>query len=953
MLSLPDALAAEAGAAREAIEAACAEAALPSPQWPQGHERALAFSRFIAQAGATHPQAFSELLASGDLGRVYAPEAWAERVCTGLAVVQDEAGLALALRRLRQREMLRIAWRDLVGAADLDETLSDLSRLADHLVDAALAWLYAEHCTRYGTPRADGQAQQLVVLGMGKLGGGELNFSSDIDLIFAFPQDGRCDGPGELENQQFFIRLGQRLIAALSQQSAEGFVYRVDMRLRPFGDVGPLVASFDAIEEYYQSHGREWERYALVKARAIAGDRAAGESLLERLRPFVYRRYLDYGAFAALREMKALIDREAARKRAVDNIKLGAGGIREIEFIGQVFQLIRGGRDLDLQLRGIREVLRRLVARELLPAHGEAALQAAYVFLRRTENRLQMFADQQTHRLPQEAPARERLACAMGYPDWARFVEALDQHRRAVQGQFDGVFAAPQIDGTQPGGVEREVAALWQGGGSGSSEARLLEGLGYDDPEAVIEELATLREGRVVRSLSETGRARLDRLIPLLLGAAAQADEPLETLRRVLALVASVAQRSVYIALLAENPLALSQLLRLCAASPWIADRVAHHPLLLDELLDARSLYAPLGRDELGAALREELAGVEPDDLEQLMDRLRNFKESQVLKVAAADVMRVLPLMKVSDQLTWIAEAVLEEVLLIAWRQLIAKHGEPRCEVDGVPRGAGFSIIAYGKLGGIELGYGSDLDIVFLHDSAGAAQHTQGPRELENSVFFARLAQRIIHILTALTPAGVLYEVDTRLRPSGASGLMVSSLAAFENYQFEQAWTWEHQALLRARPVAGEPRIAAAFQGLREQVICRERERETLRGEVREMRERMWAEHASKEAGVFDLKRDPGGIADIEFVVQYMVLAHAGDHPALTEYTDNIRNLEALRSCGLMPDSDVQTLMDAYRALRDRVHALTLQDRPERVAEAEFSELRAEVRRIWREVMVD
>ena len=921
-----------------------------------GIVEAFAYSPFVARSCVRQPALLADLIATGDLARAYGDGDMASRTRAAVADAGSEAELWRGLRRLRQRELVRVAWRDLSGAGDLDEVMRDLSDLAEQCLDHALAWLYDELCRRHGVPRdPQGEAQRLVVLGMGKLGGGELNFSSDIDLIFCYPQEGHTDGAKGLENHSFFVRLGQRLIAALSEVTEDGFVFRVDMRLRPFGDSGPIAAGFDAMEAYYQSHGREWERYALLKARVVAGDREKGAALLQALRPFVYRRYLDYGTFASLREMKRLIDREAARKGRDQDIKLGIGGIREIEFVAQGLQLIRGGREPGLQTRSLRTALTRLAEHGLLPGYAERQLQGAYAFLRCLENRLQMVGDQQTHSLPSAAHERLRLAAAMGYADRDDFEAALERHMRAAHEQFDQMFAAPQVaSDAEEEPLQGELAAVWQGAMSGEAARAALVEAGYQEPGTGLDELEDLRNSRACRSLTSTGRQRLDRLMPLLLGAAGASSHPDAALRRTLRLVGTIAQRSVYLALLVESPLALSQLVRLCAASPWIADHLTRHPLLLDELLDARTLYTPLDRAGLTAALAEELGPVGEDDMEQIMDGLRRFKQAQVLRVAAADVMDMLPLMKVSDQLSWIAEVILGEVLRVSWRQMVARYGRPRCRVDGQPYEPGLAIVGYGKLGGFELGYGSDLDLVFLHDSAGEQQYTDGERAVENAVFFARLGQRIIHILTTYTAAGVLYDVDTRLRPSGAAGLLVSSLQAFEQYQKGSAWTWEHQALVRARVVAGDGSLAGAFERVRHETLERPRDEAAVRQAVREMRERMWQELASKAgSGQFDLKRDPGGIADIEFMVQYEVLAHAGDYPALADYTDNIRILEQLARSGLMPSVDTQLLTDAYRTFRDRIHELTLQGHAAVVAEDDYPLYRREVRRLWQELMED
>ncbi|MGH8500889.1 MAG: bifunctional [glutamate--ammonia ligase]-adenylyl-L-tyrosine phosphorylase/[glutamate--ammonia-ligase] adenylyltransferase [Gammaproteobacteria bacterium] len=916
--------------------------------------RVWAASPFAAKTCVQNPQLLLELLESGHLDQAYTPEVLSARVAQAVDTADSEAALMRALRVLRRREWLRIAWRDLTGAAELDETLTELSALAGHLTEHALENCYLRACEADGVPRnAQGEAQRLVVLGMGKLGGRELNFSSDIDLIFAYPDDGQTDGRRALENRVFFTRLGQRLIKVLSEYTADGFVFRVDMRLRPFGD-GPLAVSFDAMEDYYQTHGREWERYAMIKARVVAGDRAAGDGLLRRLRPFVYRRYLDYGAFGSLRDMKARIDEEVKRRALHTNIKLGAGGIREIEFIAQTFQLVRGGRDPELQQRELRAVLPALARNgQLSPAETESLL-AAYAFLRRVENRLQMVGDQQTHDLPADDTERARLAFAMNFDDWESLARALDAHRRRVHGLFERTFAAPEARDPEAGDTRghRALVELFQSGTGDEQAIASLRQAGFDDPSAVLPTIKALYTGRAYQAQSATGRERLNRLMPSLLAEVAKQPEAGRTLSRILPLIEAIARRSVYLALLVEHPVALSQLVKLSAASPWIAEYLRHHPILLDELLTPSELYAPPDRAGLAAQLDEEFARIDPFDTETQMERLRQFKQVNILRVAAADVMDALPLMRISDQLTWIAEVILNHVLEITWRHMVARYGQPRCVIDGERYAPGFAIIAYGKLGGIELGYGSDLDLVFLHDSAGEQQRTDGKKPIDNTTFFVRLGQRIVHALTAFTPAGQLYEVDMRLRPSGAAGILVSGLQAFEHYQRDKAWTWEHQALVRARPVAGGAKISAGFRRIRARTLAGARDIPQLRREVKEMRSRMWRELGGGDARRFDLKRDPGGIADIEFMVQYNVLAHAHQHRGLTEFTDNIRILDALAASGLLSGGDARFLQDAYRDCRDRVHALSLQGESAAVVDAdEFSQQRAGVQRLWRELM--
>ena len=902
-------------------------------------------SEFVARNSIREPQLLNELVASGDLCRPYSPQGYVERLSGVLADVADEAALMLRLRNFRRREMVRIAWRDLAGWADLDETMRELSWLADACIGHSLELLHRWLCAELGTPHSTaGEPQSLIVLGMGKLGAHELNFSSDIDLIFTYPEAGETVGGSRpLSNERYFIRLGQALIRVLNEPTAAGFVFRVDMRLRPFGDSSPLVSSFDELENYYQIHGREWERYAMIKARVVAGDAEAGARLMTLLRPFVYRRYLDYGAFSSLRGMKRLIESEVRRKGMENNIKLGAGGIREIEFIGQAFQLIRGGREPALQERRILTVLQLLQQGNLLPEYVVQQLTDAYLFLRRTEHRLQEYADQQTHKLPEDETGRMRLAFSMGFDGWELFKAELDAHRSNVQEHFEQVFAAPQTRHAESD--ELDLSGVWQQELEPERSLQALSAAGYEQPEAVLHQLDALYNGRRYQTLSDNGKQLMDRLIPLLLGVAGQMEQPDAALGRVLQLLEQILQRSAYLSLLVENPMALSQLVKLCAASPWITRQLTRYPVLLDELLDPRVLYTPPGRDELEAEIRQRLLPVAQDDLERQMELLRHFRHSNVLRVAAADVADAIPLMVVSDHLTDIAEVVLEHTLDLAWNHLVERHGAPSCSGDG----KGFAIIAYGKLGGIELSYGSDLDLVFIHDEK--AGDTGGPRPVAGAVFYARLAQRIIHILATRTAAGMLYEVDTRLRPSGASGLLVSSFEAFARYQQEKAWTWEHQALVRARIVAGSESLGQRFCRLRRQVLSRPRDETVLRKEVAEMRSKMVETHSGGDRTLFHLKQDPGGITDIEFMVQYAVLAWAQQYPELLDYTDNIRILERLSGAGLLTWQEAGLLGDAYRAYRARLHRLVLQEAAPAVDSAEFTAYRQGVNRLWKKLI--
>jgi glutamate-ammonia-ligase adenylyltransferase len=917
--------------------------------------RVLACSRFVLRELERHPELLDELLSSGDLARSYMPGDYAARIDAAIGTDTGEAALMSGLRTVRRREMLRIVWRDLNRLATLAETTRDLSLLAEAALEAALARLHAELAVKHGEPigAGSGRAQRLVVIGMGKLGARELNLSSDIDLVFAYPEQGETAGPRTLSNQEFFTRLGQRLIRALDAQTSEGFVFRVDMRLRPYGEGGALALHFDALEQYYQDQGRDWERYAMIKARAVAGDLAAGAALLELLKPFTYRRYIDFGAIEALRQMKALINREVARRGQQDDVKLGAGGIREVEFIAQSFQLIRGGREPRLQERSLLRVLEELQALGFLPDAVVRELREAYVFLRDTEHALQAWDDAQTQALPGDAEGQARLAHALGLPGWADFAGVLAAHRERVSRHFADVVREPLVQATDPANGAA-WAALWAMEQDAVTLDGMLAAAGFENPAATRVQLAALRDSARARTVQGAGRERLDRCMPLLLEAASRSARPSIVIARTTPLIDAVLRRSAYLVLLEQNPAAMTQLVTLCAASPWIAAELAKHPVLLDELIDTRTLHALPDRTRLAEELRAHTLRIPWEDLEAQMEALRYFKLAHGLRCAASEVSGALPLMKVSDYLSWLAEAILGHVLALAWHNLVARHGAPQRE-PGVACDPDFVIVAYGKLGGIELGHGSDLDLVFLHD-ADPDLATDGERSIDNSLFFTRLGQRIIHVLTTYTALGPLYAIDMRLRPSGEKGPLVSTFRAFSDYQRHEAWTWEHQALVRARPVAGCPRLARRFEELRREILARPRDPDPLRRDVVEMRAKMRAhllkgEDSGIEGEQFHLKQGDGGIVDIEFLVQYAALAWSGAEPSLSVYTDNIRILEALGASARMNAADAALLTGAYKDYRTAAHRLALQQQGELVPAAEFRDLRREVRRIWRELL--
>ena len=876
-----------------------------------------------------------------------------------------EPDLHRALRQFRRQMMMRIIWRDFSFTTNMWQTTAELSHLADICVDEALNWLTEFYRPKWGIAYSnageenDAQPQYLSVLGMGKLGACELNLSSDIDLIFCFGEHGQTQGGSRsLDNQDYFIRLGQKLIAALDANTVDGFVFRVDMRLRPYGQSGSLALSHRAMIDYYQDQGREWERYAMIKARVIAGDQQAGNRLLDDLNAFVYRRYVDFSVIESLRDMKAMINREVRRKGLLTNVKLGPGGIREVEFITQVFQLIRGGRDTELQERSIRKVLPIISGLGLIPQQVTDELAEGYLFLRNAEHALQGVADQQTQTLPEEDFPRLRMAYIMNFENWQDFEARLELERAKVSKHFANVIAAPDDDDVGDDNPSAELGALWNGEYEPDAGARLLAEQGYEQPDETFTRLERLLNSRVVQGLQREGRQRLDAFMPQLLQAVTESDAPSRTLERTLILVEAVLRRSAYFVLLMENPGALKQLVKLCAASPWIAEHLAKTPILLDELLNPSTLYTPADLQLLRDDLRQQMLRLPEEDEEAQMEALRYFKRAHVLRVAASDINQTRHLMKVSDYLTFIAEAVLEYVLQMAWKTLTDKYGTP-ARADGRLCDPAFVIVGYGKLGGIELGYGSDLDLVFLHDAApqGATDgDSQGKRSIDNGVFFTRLGQRIIHILNTLTPSGQLYEVDMRLRPSGNSGLLVSSVKAFQDYQQKEAWTWEKQALVRARVVAGCPEVAEKFAGVRAGVLTEDRDPQQLRQDVVSMRHKMRDNLGSKPDATgtrsrFHLKQDAGGMVDIEFIAQYCVLRYSAEHPELLQWTDNMRILDTVEQVGLLTAEQAGQLREAYLAYRQAAHDASMQKVPSEVPADQFTGHRANVSAVWQQLL--
>ncbi|MBF0225580.1 MAG: bifunctional [glutamate--ammonia ligase]-adenylyl-L-tyrosine phosphorylase/[glutamate--ammonia-ligase] adenylyltransferase [Desulfobacterales bacterium] len=904
------------------------------------------FSNFIFNGLIKFPDIAREIIKNGDIGKKYNKNEYSLRLNNLLSPDMDDATLSSLLQKFRQRELIRIAWRDLSKKSDIFETMEDLSNFADACLERILSILYQRYCDELGTPYGkNGEKQYLVVLGMGKLGASELNFSSDIDLIFAYPEVGSAKkNDKEITNDEFFVHLCRKYIKILSS-SPDGSLFRVDMRLRPYGENGPLVMDFDAMELYFQREGREWERYALIKARPVAGNIESGEELLERLKPFIFRKYLDFSAFESLREMKMQISSSKKLKNLTNNIKIGPGGIREIEFFGQVFQLIRGGIDTDLQEKKIVNVLNILVQKDYIPKKVKDELVEAYIFLRLLENRLQEFNDQQTHDIPTDSIEKLRVAQSMSFHEWESFSEQLEFHRKNIRRHLDDILDTPEQKDKTKAEYEN-LDKIWKNLLTKDDALKILADAGFDDFEETLNILIGFRNYLDTKNLSLEGRKRIDKIIPLMLKKGGDSNQPFIAFNRMIELIKAVQRRTSYILLLLENPNAIDHLIRLTSASPLILSFLTKYPILLDELLDTRTLYNPPLKEELKKELRVKLEECSYDDIECLMDKLRLFNQMSVLRISAADVTGALHIMKVSDRLSELAEAIIEATLQISWDELTQKHGYPFCSLDGQICDKGFIVIAYGKLGGIELGYGSDLDLVFLH--AGSSEYTQGASKLiDTGTFFAKLGQKIVSFLSVPTASGVLYQTDMRLRPNGISGPLVAYIGSFDEYQRNNAWTWEHMAIVRARPVCGDAYISKKFEDIRKNVLTIVRDEDLLKKEVIIMREKMRKERLKPQTNFFDLKNDTGGIIDIEFIVQYLVLLNAHKCPFLVQWTDNVRLIETLIQSELITNKMGFNLKEAYLTFRSIIHSLSLQKKEALIENYKYTDLRSNVIEIW------
>ncbi|MGE5170732.1 MAG: bifunctional [glutamate--ammonia ligase]-adenylyl-L-tyrosine phosphorylase/[glutamate--ammonia-ligase] adenylyltransferase [Rudaea sp.] len=892
-------------------------------------DRALAFSRYAEGALHADPALRDALVATLD-----APFDWSQAEVAALVADDDPAALAARLRTLRRRVFVHVLARDLTGRAPLSEVVGTITTLAERALAAAVDVHARALAEAHGVPLGAGSAapQRLIVVGMGKLGGSELNVSSDVDLVFLYPEEGETDGARRISNREFFDRLAQRVVAALGRADADGYVFRVDTRLRPYGESGPLTASFAALEQYLVTQGRAWERYAWLKARPLTGERHA--ELADLVTPFVYRKYLDYDAYEGLRGIHRQIREQEKRKDYAADIKLGTGGIREIEFVVQALQIVRGGRDAGLRLRGTLPALATLEERRAVAPHAAAVLRDGYLFLRALEHRLQYRDDRQTQRVPADAGERALLAETLNLRSASEFDAVLAEHRAQVARQFNAVFEAPdasEADRDAPAAY----AALWEDPQPTPEACAALAGAGFETAEEVVSLLGSIRTTRRYLQLPALSRDRFDRLVPRLVAVAAEERNPgvsaSAVLQRLLALLEAVSGRSAYLALLIEHPPLLPRLARLMGASAWAADYLTRRPMLLDELLDARVLLTEPDWNAWRSEL-DRLLAPHAQDAEAAMDTLRHFQHAQAFRLLAQDLAGQLTVERLADHLSALADTILAATLRCCWRQLQGMDAKP-------PH---FAIVGYGKLGGKELGYASDLDLVFLYDA-----DPSRPGDDVAPERYARLAQRINTWLTSATGAGRLYETDLRLRPDGAAGLLVSSIGAFSRYQREQAWTWEHQALTRARFVAGDEALGAAFEAIREQVLSMPRDRARLVADIVEMRGRIAAEHVNRSA-LFDLKHDPGGMIDIEFAVQCLVLADAHAHPELTRNAGNIALLGMAAGAGLLPAALANDAADAYREYRRLQHRVRLTGAPHaRVDPAPQAARRASVETLW------
>ncbi len=904
----------------------------PEQQIQQQIVRLLALSDFAWRSLSSQPSLLSWLLCDVEINNREISDPFAT---LNINEVEEQQCHQL-LRQYREKYWLKVAFLDLCYENSIADSIKYISELANKLIDSANQWAYNNVAKTNGEPLdEDKSALPLMVLGMGKLGGQELNYSSDIDLIFAYPRNVKTQGGRRsLEASVFYTKVAQKLITALNQCTVDGQVFRVDMRLRPFGESGPLVMSFNAIEDYYQEQGRDWERYAMLKGRLIGTPNIYWQEFNTLLRPFVYRRYIDFSVIESLRKMKLMIAQEVRRKRLTNNIKLGGGGIREVEFIVQALQMVRGGREANLQTQSLLTALEQLTVSQVIDEHEASGLKNNYLYLRRVEQYLQIFDDQQTQTLPDDELNQQRLNVLLNQGDFGSAIEKIEQVMAQIHNEFIQVIG----EETEPlDTCEGAFISTWDHG-----DVSFLN----DPRDEWQTPLNDFKQRLSKAKVGNRGRDILDKLMPALLKQLNDFNASASAFTTVCQILNKIISRTAYLELLYENPGTLKQLVLLCCHSKWIGEHISLYPILLDELIDPAVLYKPTPLTAYKDEIRQYFLRIEHDDLEQQMEALRQFKQTHQLRIAAADATGVIDVMKVSDHLTALAEAIVDQAVNIAWYHCVKRFGMPPNTDD---EHKGFAVIAYGKTGGFEVGYDSDLDLVFVHNHDGTS-YTSGDKAIDSRQFYLKLAQRLMHLFNTRTASGILYELDTRLRPEGASGLLAINLESFNHYQQTQAWTWEHQALVRARLILGQTELVTRFAQIRAEILCQKRDVELLKTDVIKMREKMRGHLAKGNEQQFDLKQDVGAMTDIEFMTQYLVLKHAHEFTHLCDNSDNVRILTDAAKIGCITGTQKQQLIKAYIDYRSRYHVLSLDQQGRCVKREEFSEDIKNVTSIWQAI---
>ncbi|GAB4223036.1 MAG: bifunctional [glutamate--ammonia ligase]-adenylyl-L-tyrosine phosphorylase/[glutamate--ammonia-ligase] adenylyltransferase [Gammaproteobacteria bacterium] len=914
--------------------------------WQTQLFKMLVCSEYVASLLSREPQLLQQLVNESAFSRLYSRYDYQRQIRQQLATVTDELQLMRQLRVFRHQHMMRIIWRDVNNLATLKNTLEDLSNLADACIQYVMTYLYQKFTTQHGFPcNEQNYRQHIIVIAVGKLGARELNFSSDIDLLFCYPSRGYTS-KSHIANQQFFTQLVQQFIKLLGQKTQDGFLYRVDVRLRPFGQAGSLVMTIDELQNYYQNHGRAWERYVLVKARIIYPRHNEHTKALKRLlRAFVYRHYVDYSVIESLRDMKKRIEANVRQKNLTNDIKSGPGGIRFIEFIVQVFQIIRGGQERRLQQPNLLRTLSYLGRIRALPAQVIADLTQAYSWLRQLENRIQMVFDRQTHQLPISKIEQNRLAYALNEQDWPALEKLLATYRQVVIKHFADVIAEPQTieDAKQ---TLPQILHIIKHPDEESTNLVLLQKCGFIQVAQINELITGVLSHKRYKKLTTNIRLVFDNLFSRLIALTASCTDQVETLRRALDIFEAIMRRSVYLTLLNERPQILPVLVQLADCCAWLCEKIAQFPLLLDKLLHVDAKL-PHTRSYLAKQVRHYLADCE--DSEQAHKALQRFHMIEIFNTAISETVYQLPLMQVSDRLAIIAEIVLENVYQIALDDVTSRF---QFRNRLTPEDCPLMMVAYGKLGGGEMSYISDLDLIFIYDNT----ITQCPEiSLLNQEFYLTVARRILHLLQARTTMGILYQIDTRLRPSGNAGLLVTSFDAFAEYQRNTARTWEHQALVRARAINGPAQLQAKFQQFRRELLTQQRDINLLRTQIDSMRQQMREQLLLRNKGFYDIKQASGGMVDIEFLSQFLVLGWSHLYSSLVEYADCIHIFKQTAQLNLLTPSQTELLINAYRQYRQIQHRRILMNVSERqiysVPEAEVNELAKQVIAVWQSII--